>query len=412
VSGAFSSDGLIQTILLNASQYNVMKRGYETEASVALPSGLEYASGETNGTMINATIPSGANYLVFINDINSNQVNVRITQSVILQPVQLPNFRYHETILDPGTSFSLSPGQFLTVRFQSANPSLLDGAIALTTTNVISTDYPAFVATAFVLTSSQLENYSSNRQFTFAHSTVVGFYSDRILIPISSADHYLVLEDTSSFQKVNITLESLDLVCATSLKPNETQTVKTLAYPVVFMNSGDLYAGSSVGITLNGETKTYAINPCRICQVQGPNLLSFLEPNGTYDWQLVSIGGRNVKGISASQAEAAGFIADPSSGEVAVSGRSETVAINFTLIRYAITFTESGLPLGLPWTVSMNVTSRSSTGSTITILEPNYTQYRYTVTPPKGYVAVPSSGGVSVSGQNVTVDIEFRPSTS
>jgi hypothetical protein len=412
VSGAFSSDGLIQTILLNTSQYSLMKHNYETQGSVVLPSGLEYASGETDGTVINATVPSGTNYLVFLNDIDSNQVDVEITQTVVLRPATPPSFGFREAILNPRTSLSLSPGQYLTVRFQSTSPSLLDGSVALTTTNVISPDYPEFSARAYILTQGQLANYSSNQQFSFDHSTWVGFYSDRILIPISSADRYLVIEDTSPFQNVNITLQHLDIVSGVLSEPNETQTINTLAYPIVFMDSGDLWAGWNVGITLDGESATYALNPCHVCVTQGPNLLSFLEPNGTYDWQLTSIGGKNVRAVSADQAEGAGFIADPSHGAVVVNGRPATVTINFTLVTYAVTFIESGLPSGSSWTVSMNITTLTSTGNTITILEPNYTQYRYSIIPPQGYQAVPSSGIIGVSGQNVTVEIEFKPSAT
>ena len=64
--------------------------------------------------------------------------------------------------------------------------------------------------------------------------------------------------------------------------------------------------------------------------------------------------------------------------------------------------------------------SQSSTTDRIVFLEPNYTglvcytyegnysAYRFVVTPPAGYEAIPSSGLISSSGENVSVTIVFK----
>jgi photosystem II stability/assembly factor-like uncharacterized protein len=77
---------------------------------------------------------------------------------------------------------------------------------------------------------------------------------------------------------------------------------------------------------------------------------------------------------------------------------------------YTISFTETGLPPGAQWSVSLNGTTRSSTSNTLTFNVP-MGNYSYTVIPPKGYLASPSNGYVTVSTSNVTVAIVFSPQT-
>ena len=74
---------------------------------------------------------------------------------------------------------------------------------------------------------------------------------------------------------------------------------------------------------------------------------------------------------------------------------------------YAVTFTESGLPTGTSWSVTFNGQTESSTGSSITFSGIPPGNYTYTVTPPQGFVASPSSGSLSVSTSNVIEPITF-----
>ncbi len=71
---------------------------------------------------------------------------------------------------------------------------------------------------------------------------------------------------------------------------------------------------------------------------------------------------------------------------------------------YAVTFSESGLPPGDSWSVTLNGTTRSSTSPNITFQEPAGT-YSYSVSVPSGLSASPSSGTITVSSYQLSVPV-------
>ena len=95
---------------------------------------------------------------------------------------------------------------------------------------------------------------------------------------------------------------------------------------------------------------------------------------------------------------------------VTVRGVAQTVAISFSLVTYAVTFTESGLPSETSWTVTLASSPSSSTSSSIVFSEPNGS-YAYAVTPIAGYSVSPVAGSVTVDGGAVTVDVTFTLET-
>lgn len=93
-------------------------------------------------------------------------------------------------------------------------------------------------------------------------------------------------------------------------------------------------------------------------------------------------------------------------GTFTVSGSTTAVTVTFSLVRFAVTFTESGLPTGTEWWVNLtNGLSLNSTGSTISSPEVNGT-YTYTVAAvDKSYSA--SGGTFTVSGATVAMPVTF-----
>ncbi|MGC9137644.1 MAG: S53 family peptidase, partial [Thermoplasmata archaeon] len=83
-----------------------------------------------------------------------------------------------------------------------------------------------------------------------------------------------------------------------------------------------------------------------------------------------------------------------------VKGSSSTPAT------YTVTFTESGLPSGTSWSVTLAGSTKSSTTNTITFSEPNGS-YSFSVGTVTGYTASPSSGTINVNGANVNQAITF-----
>jgi len=77
---------------------------------------------------------------------------------------------------------------------------------------------------------------------------------------------------------------------------------------------------------------------------------------------------------------------------------------------YSVTFTESGLPSGATWNVTLNGAEKSSTSTSIVFWEFNGT-YSYTVGIYQGYVSSPYSSSVTVSGSAVSVSVTFTVKT-
>lgn len=157
-------------------------------------------------------------------------------------------------------------------------------------------------------------------------------------------------------------------------------TFAPVAYTVTFTESG-LPSGTSWSAALNGATQSSVTST-----------IAFSEPNGTYSFTMSS----------------PDWQPHPGSGKVTVNGTSQAVAITFTQVTYTVTFTETGLPSGTNWSVSLGLvpTTRTSTTSTITLPEPNGT-YDFTVWAVAGYTTSPSSGSVTVNGAAVTQAITF-----
>jgi len=110
-----------------------------------------------------------------------------------------------------------------------------------------------------------------------------------------------------------------------------------------------------------------------------------------------------------------GVAYDPSNGHVYVANSNSTVSVISTspqVIKiYAVTFTESCLPSGMFWSVTLDGAIYNSTTDTKTFLVPNGT-YPYTIRSVPGYSASPSSGNITVNGANVKQAITFRPTTA
>ncbi|MDH5595131.1 MAG: PQQ-like beta-propeller repeat protein, partial [Candidatus Bathyarchaeota archaeon] len=77
---------------------------------------------------------------------------------------------------------------------------------------------------------------------------------------------------------------------------------------------------------------------------------------------------------------------------------------------YSVTFTESGLPSGTSWNVTFNSQTQSSTLNSIMFSVPNGV-YAFSITPPTDYTASPSSGSVTVKGENINLKIRFTPTS-
>ena len=76
--------------------------------------------------------------------------------------------------------------------------------------------------------------------------------------------------------------------------------------------------------------------------------------------------------------------------------------------QYTVTFSETGLPAGTTWSITLGGSTQSSSGSTISFTEGNGS-YSFSVGSVSGYQASPSSGTVAINGTAVTQSVTFTP---
>ncbi len=152
---------------------------------------------------------------------------------------------------------------------------------------------------------------------------------------------------------------------------------------VIFTESG-IPSGTSWSVTLNGNQESST-----------GSAIEFTEPNGTYPYSVGDVPGWHQTTL-------------PYTGLVAVSGSTviETT-LAFTQLTYSVTFTETALPSGTNWSVTMEGTPQTSTTSTVTFTDQNGT-YGYTVGSVSGYTSSPASGSVTVAGEAQTVAVTFN----
>lgn len=150
-------------------------------------------------------------------------------------------------------------------------------------------------------------------------------------------------------------------------------------YLVTFGETG-LSPGASWNVTLGAVLRS-----------SGADEIAFALANGTYPFA----------------ATAAGYFGSPATGTVVVAGAPQTVGISFAPVptgEYPVTFSESGLPAGIGWSVTVANGSRSldlTVGAVAPdpiVVELANGSYTWGVFVPAGYSVVVPSGDLLVAG--------------
>jgi len=150
-------------------------------------------------------------------------------------------------------------------------------------------------------------------------------------------------------------------------------------FAVNFTETG-LPAGTTWDVTLNG-----------VFESSSSSTINFTETNGVYLYSIDPI---------------VGYILPSYSGHVTVNGADITVPVPWSPVTFALTFTESGLPTGTSWSVTIGSSQLSSTGTTIVFAEPNGT-WAYTVGLVSGYSTPQRSGDAVINGGPTNVAVPF-----
>ncbi len=155
------------------------------------------------------------------------------------------------------------------------------------------------------------------------------------------------------------------------------------SYAVIFTES-DLPTPTNWSVALNGSVR----------ESTTATIVFDLE-NGTYEFTIGAV---------------QGFLADPLAGDVTVLGASQEVGIAFAVASplFPITFSQTGLPFGTNWSVTLNGTTRTSEGIAIIFLVANGS-WAYSVGSVASYDVSPSSGTVAMNGTQSYVYLDFSP---
>ncbi len=302
-------------------------------------------------------LPAGTTWNVTLNSVKHQAVSTMISFIA-------PNGTYTYALgIVPGYTPSPASGS-LTVNGAAVNQPIVF-TLATYTVNFSETGLPTGTSWSVTLNGGKLSSTSSSILFSETNGT----YS----YSVGSVPGYTA-SPSSGQVKVN----------GSSITVQVTFTLVT--YTVSFTESG-LPAGTAWNVTLNG-VKHQAVS----------TVISFLVPNGTYSYVLGIV---------------PGYTPSPASGSLTVNGAAVNQPISFSPKTYTVTFSETGLPTGTSWNVTLAGTPRSSTSSTITFVEGNGT-LGFTIGGVPGYSATPASGSITVSGSNTGQTITFTalPPTS
>ncbi len=158
-------------------------------------------------------------------------------------------------------------------------------------------------------------------------------------------------------------------------------------YAADFTETG-LASGTGWSVTLNGTVGSST----------GPTI-TFSVPSGTYPFSIGSV---------------AGYTPNLTSGSIEVVGAPVARAIAFTPVpppQYPVTITESGLPAGVAWSITLAGSTEHGTSGTIVFQEANGT-FAFGVGSVAGYAASPRSGNITVNGAGTGTTIVFTASAS
>jgi hypothetical protein len=166
--------------------------------------------------------------------------------------------------------------------------------------------------------------------------------------------------------------------------------VGSLGYDVTFTQTG-LPAGISWQFWFNGTGPWGRTDSLYQASVSSAHLTA---GNGSYTFTILPV---------------TGYAVSPASGPITVAGAPVSQSITFSFL-YVVTFTETGLPAGMTWTVTFAGTTKSSNTTSVAFPKGNGT-YAFSVGSVTGYDAAPSSGSVTVNGAAASQVIAFTASS-
>ena len=386
--------------------------------------------------------------------VNSNVTVINDTTNSIVARINIGESPSGEIVYDSGK------GEIFVPNFNSDNVSVISDA----TNTVVASISTGTSAWGSAYDPAADEIFVGNFNSDFENITVISDVTDRTvgsIYPVGTAPSSLAFDPVtgdlyagdsvdgtvavitpqsgSSAPHYTVTFSETGLPSGTSWSVTfnatlSSSTTSSIAYSVldgsytfsVGAVSGYTPAPASGPVTVNGAAQTITI--VFTATPPGTYLVTFTEtglPSGT-SWSVTfnaALSSSTTSSIAYSVPDGSytfsvgavsGYTPAPASGPVTVNGAAQTITIVFTATppgTYLVTFTETGLPTGTSWTVTLGGTLMSSSSTAILFYKGNDT-YPFTVGSVSGYSSSPSSGSVVVKGGPVSEEITFTASTS
>lgn len=295
---------------------------------------------------------------------------------------QTTNLTYIDFMVPNGTySFSVT-SQYETYYLNTSTGSAtVSGATTNVTTSTTTTEYLVTFnemgignETTWYITIANMPTMSSTAYYDMSNASL-NVTSMSVFLP-NGKYNYTAASQNLIYAPVNVTSNF-----TVASKPlNISVEYYLVTYNVTITETG-LPSGTMWSLNLSNGTNYTSTSTS----------LTFKAPNGTYDYSLYT--------------SASNYIAV--SGNFTVSGAPLTKTVTFDY-SYVVTFTETGLPSGTSWSVTVNGTKLSTTTTSISVREINGT-YSYTVSGLPGYSLTSSySGSFTVKGAAVSISLTFK----
>ena len=199
-----------------------------------------------------------------------------------------------------------------------------------------------------------------------------------------------LLGDISGWHETNFPYSGSGSVHGAAVSEPATGSIvfTQVTYAVLFTESG--LTTQVWGVTFNGTTLTTA----------APSSITFQSPNGTYPWTISDVPGWHISvGHYSGSSSVAG-----ARNAIGGSYTAVTVATTFVKVLYTVTISESTLPSGVTWSITINGVPQSLTTNggldTLTWTGVANGTYSYSIADISGWhqLTLPYSGTLNVAG--------------
>jgi len=221
---------------------------------------------------------------------------------------------------------------------------------------------------------------STSQTTTDGSTDTVGFF-------VANGSYAYSIPDLSGWHQSTMAYHGTVVVSGAAIS-EPTLAYLQVKYSVSFSESG-LPSGQTFQVTLNGTTHSLVTDGAT-------DSLAFTQPNGSLAYHIADVPGWHQSTLA--------YI-----GHVTVNGATLTVTtLAFSVVTYSVSFSESGLPSGKTFAVTVNGVPKSLTtnGALDTLTWTGLTNgtYSYSVADVAGWhqTTLPYSGNVVVSGASVS----------